>query len=429
MEAVPRLEELLPELNAPSSTKRTTPVMPKPKTAIKPAERKSGRSRWVWAAVAAGIAVLVGVIFLLSRGDATEKVKDEPRIAQNHPEQSPDKSSEKKPSQDKPSDRPGETKEVPDVPPPPPPRPPKLRDKDETTAPAENKPAEEPIVQNAAEDRTKLGIELKRKGDWDGAIAEFRQAIRLKEDMHSAHCNLGMALLAKDKMAEAIRELRRAIQLSETCALAPLYLSIALDKNGDWEGSLTAYRQAIHLDPKTVSENKILGPTLRRLVDRLPGILNGESLPVDPNDRLLLADICRYEKRLYGWAARLAAAAFKDKPALANSLKSGNRYNAACCAALAGCGKGKDAGELHESARLHWLRQALDWLRADFKMLREQLGSADAKTRSEARRMLRHWRNDPDLACVRDVKELAALPEGERPDWRKLWQEVERVLK
>ena len=36
---------------------------------------------------------------------------------------------------------------------------------------------------------------------------------------------------------------------------------------------------------------------------------------------------------------------------------------------------------------------------------------------------------DPDLAGVRDVAALAALPEAERDEWRALWVEVDRLLK
>jgi hypothetical protein len=42
---------------------------------------------------------------------------------------------------------------------------------------------------------------------------------------------------------------------------------------------------------------------------------------------------------------------------------------------------------------------------------------------------LRHWQTDPDLAGVRDKEALAALPEAEQEAWRKLWADMEELLK
>ena len=38
--------------------------------------------------------------------------------------------------------------------------------------------------------------------------------------------------------------------------------------------------------------------------------------------------------------------------------------------------------------------------------------------RAEIVGRLRHWQNDADLAGVRDLKELAKLPEPERQEWQ-----------
>jgi hypothetical protein len=42
---------------------------------------------------------------------------------------------------------------------------------------------------------------------------------------------------------------------------------------------------------------------------------------------------------------------------------------------------------------------------------------------------LTHWRADPDLAGVRDKPALDKLPDAERMAWRKLWAEVDGLLK
>ena len=43
---------------------------------------------------------------------------------------------------------------------------------------------------------------------------------------------------------------------------------------------------------------------------------------------------------------------------------------------------------------------------------------------ARARQLLDHWWTDPDLAGVREVKELAKLPEAERKEWQRFWTDV-----
>ena len=42
---------------------------------------------------------------------------------------------------------------------------------------------------------------------------------------------------------------------------------------------------------------------------------------------------------------------------------------------------------------------------------------------------LAHWKDDTDLAGIRDEKELAKLAEEERKEWQSLWADVEVLLK
>jgi hypothetical protein len=104
-----------------------------------------------------------------------------------------------------------------------------------------------------------------------------------------------------------------------------------------------------------------------------------------------------------------------------------NRYNAACAAALAGCGQGEDARHLPDKEHAHWRRQALTWLRADLARRAEQL-DARPQERAEAQRALAYWQQEPNFAGVRDAAALGRLPEGERQAWRALWQDVEALL-
>jgi hypothetical protein len=41
---------------------------------------------------------------------------------------------------------------------------------------------------------------------------------------------------------------------------------------------------------------------------------------------------------------------------------------------------------------------------------------------------LAHWKEDSDLAGIRDEAALAKLPDGEREGFRALWADVDRLL-
>jgi hypothetical protein len=132
-------------------------------------------------------------------------------------------------------------------------------------------------------------------------------------------------------------------------------------------------------------------------------------------------------ERLYAQAARLYAEVFAAEPGLADDLGKPHRYNAACAAALAGCGQGKDAPpDGAERARLR--KQALDWLNADLARCKQFLARQSDKVRAAVRQLLLHWRDDADLAGVRGDA-IEKLPEAERPAWRQLWADVEQTLK
>ena len=110
-------------------------------------------------------------------------------------------------------------------------------------------------------------------------------------------------------------------------------------------------------------------------------------------------------------------------------MQAQNRYNAACAAALAGCGQGKDEPPLDEPARARWRKQAIDWLKADLAFWTRQVEAGPQQARAAVVQTLQHWKADTDLAGIREESDLAKLPEDERKACRALWAEVEGVLK
>jgi eukaryotic-like serine/threonine-protein kinase len=294
-----------------------------------------------------------------------------------------------------------------------------------------------------------LGGVLFAKGDPDGAIASLREAIRLEPDDAKAHCNLGSVLLAKGDPDGAIASCREAIRLEPDDAKAHCNLGNALVSKGDPDGAIASYREAIRLKPDYAEAHCNLGhallnqarfsealPWLRKghelgsmrpdwhypsgewiesaerkaeMEGRLDQVLSGGERPRDAVERVAFAELL-YAKSRHAESARMYAEAFAEDAALAGDLVTGHRYNAACSAGLAAASGGADAAE--------WRGRALEWLRADL--------AAHEKAQSGLVATLEHWKQDPDLAAVRE--RLDELPKPEREAWRSLWAAVDRAL-
>jgi Flp pilus assembly protein TadD len=313
-----------------------------------------------------------------------------------------------------------------------------------------------------------LGTALYDKGRVEEAIAAYREALRLTPARAAVHNNLGNALLKKGRVEEAIAKYREAIRLKMDSPLVHNNLGVALAHTGRLDEAIAAYQEAIRLKPDFAEAHCALGDCLMQkgefaqalvarrrgheigsrragwpdpsaqwvrqaeqlvaLDRKLSAILNGQASPADVGEELRLAWLCQQSyKRLYAASANFYAAAFKAQPRLAEDLQAGHRYNAACAAALAGCGQGKDAAPLDESRRASWRRQALDWLRADLKAWRQVLDRHPDKAGPAVVQKLRHWEQNADFAGVHGAA-LARLPEAERQPWQKLWADVAGLL-
>jgi serine/threonine-protein kinase len=161
---------------------------------------------------------------------------------------------------------------------------------------------------------------------------------------------------------------------------------------------------------------------------RLPEILRGTEKPANAAEQLDLARLCVFKKQ-YAAAARFSRDAFTAEPKLAEAVPEATRYDAACAAALAGCGQGKDASRLDDKERALWRRRALDWLRQDLTWWGQALDNGSAQTTARVRQKLRHWKADGDLAGVRAQDALARLPDDERKSWERFWSDVDALLR
>src|SRR5262249_45175410 len=148
---------------------------------------------------------------------------------------------------------------------------------------------------------------------------------------------------------------------------------------------------------------------------KLTRILQDKEKPAGSNECVELARLCQQPyQRLYAASARFWKEAFRDQPDLAANPASGNRYDAACAAALAGCGQGKDAETLEAKEKAAWREQARQWLEADLTLRKRAAERGTLADRKNVQAQMLHWQQDSDLAGVRDKAALAKLPADEQ---------------
>ena len=117
---------------------------------------------------------------------------------------------------------------------------------------------------------------------------------------------------------------------------------------------------------------------------RLPAVLSGEDRP-DAAEALEFALLC-YETGRHAASVRLLEDAFADRPSSPRMPNRFDRYNAACSAALAAAGEGRDApADRAERGRLR--RVALGWLEPSWPPGRDGLEAGPAAAAEVLRRL------------------------------------------
>jgi serine/threonine protein kinase/Tfp pilus assembly protein PilF len=111
-----------------------------------------------------------------------------------------------------------------------------------------------------------LGNALQDKGLYDDAMVEFRAALATKQDSpeaYKAHTGLGIALGAKGRPDDAITAFQEALQINPEYAVAHFGLGIALADKGLLDKAIAEYRLAIHFDKDYAPAHVNLGNALQ----------------------------------------------------------------------------------------------------------------------------------------------------------------------
>jgi eukaryotic-like serine/threonine-protein kinase len=283
--------------------------------------------------------------------------------------------------------------------------------------------------------------------DFERLSARYPSVPNHLDGLANSHIGLGNVLAAAGRPDEAAAAYRQAITTAEKLVAQhlniPEYLNIlSLSHNnlglfqkteGGLVDALASFRRAAKFArPGTPLAAALPGQirdteTEIALTARLPAVLKGEDKSKDADESLAFAKLCRDRSR-YATATRFWAETFAADPRRADDREVQYRYNAACAAALAAAGKGKDEPALDEAEKARLRIQSRDWLKAELAAWTAVLKTAPAQVRATVVRTMEHWQKDSDLAGIRDPDAIEKLPEAERKEWRDLWAEVARLI-
>jgi Flp pilus assembly protein TadD len=90
-----------------------------------------------------------------------------------------------------------------------------------------------------------LGLVLRRRGDLEGAEAEFRRTLQVAPDLVGAMANLGSLYLQQQRHAEAVAVLRRALEKDARNVESRTNLIVALGMTRDLDGARLLVDEAL----------------------------------------------------------------------------------------------------------------------------------------------------------------------------------------
>jgi cytochrome c-type biogenesis protein CcmH/NrfG len=105
---------------------------------------------------------------------------------------------------------------------------------------------------NPSERAVARGLKALSKGDYDLAIADYSEAIRLKPGFVEAYINRGYAYGQQRDYDKAIADYNEAVRLKPDFWAAYINRANAYNHKGDWDRALADYNEAIRVKPDHV---------------------------------------------------------------------------------------------------------------------------------------------------------------------------------
>lgn len=148
-------------------------------------------------------------------------------------------------------------------------------------------PSSTPAPSSTADTYVNFGIAKGTKGDLDGAIAAFDQAIKIDPKWAPAYENRGYARSLQHKFTEAMADYDAALNLDPKYAEAYYNRGAAKGQLGDFDGAIADFNRTLELNPKHALAYYNRGHA-KYFKGDLTGALadNNQAITLDPNSPL-----------------------------------------------------------------------------------------------------------------------------------------------
>lgn len=105
------------------------------------------------------------------------------------------------------------------------------------------------VTKNNYQAHQGVGNILFSRGNIDGAIAHYMEALRFKPDHAEVRNNLGMALMYRGKFEEAMNQYLEALRIKPNQAKVYNNMGVLLAKQEKMESAIAYFREAVRIDP------------------------------------------------------------------------------------------------------------------------------------------------------------------------------------
>jgi adenylate cyclase len=117
-----------------------------------------------------------------------------------------------------------------------------------------------------AEARSLLSTALRRRGDYEGGLAEAERALKISPNLAGAHYARGASLISSRRWREGVAAVERSIRLDpRRSAVRFNQIALALYYNGEYEAAIDAANHAIRSSPNYPNPYRWLAAALGQL--------------------------------------------------------------------------------------------------------------------------------------------------------------------
>ncbi|HUB26887.1 MAG TPA: protein kinase [Tepidisphaeraceae bacterium] len=275
-----------------------------------------------------------------------------------------------------------------------------------------------------------------------GNEEETRQAVELIDCSYNGRNSVAADLRPYYVFAKGFADYRQgdlngAIAIMRTTdpkGLAPspkLILAMALQKSGQHdlaERTLADAVTSFDWRPERATKSDLwMIHIFRReaenlILPNLTAFLNGAYQPHDNTERLALLGVCESKLR-YATEAQLLADAFAADPKLADTVRNGLRFRAACAAVSA-----SDNADFSGAQRDAWRSRAIAWMQGDLSAMNALLDHEPTANLGFVAQSLSQWLTDRELAAIHDSAAIELLPPKQAAECTALWNDVDATL-